>query len=181
MNYNTLRFHAAQLKKSFDVVKKFVCRFAAFSRSRSSTAPLLKHIHWLPVSALIQFKIALLTFKSLHAIAPSYLSSLVRPYVPLRALCSSSAHQLCIPHVSTIFGLRGFRSAGPTIWNSLPLSVKSCSTIHTFNKQLKTHLFASAFPSSWIVLDAPLIRWSPFIYLFGCPWFCAYLNVCYYF
>ena len=110
--------------------------------------PLLKHLHWLPVSARIHFKIALLTFKSLHAIAPSYLSSLVRPYVPSRALRSSSAHQLCVPHVSTVFGLRGFRSAGPTIWNSLPLSVTSCSTIHTFKKQLKTHLFASAFPSS---------------------------------
>ena len=73
------------------------------------------------------------------------------------------------------------RSAGPTIWNSLPLSVTSCSTINTFEKQLETHLFASAFPSSWIVLDAPLIRWSPFIYLFGCPWFCACINVCYYY
>ena len=125
--------------------------------------------------------VALLTFKSLHAIAPSYLSSLVHPYVPSRALRSSSAHQLCVPHVSTVFGSRGFRSAGPTIWNSLPLSVTSCSTIHTFKKQLKTHLFASAFPSSWIVLDAPLIRWSPFMYLFGCPWFCACLNVCYYY
>ena len=149
--------------------------------TRSSTAPLLKHLHWLPVSARIHFKIALLTFKSLHAIAPSYLLSLVRSYVPSRALRSSSAHQLCVPHVSTVFGSRGLRSAGPTIWNSLPLSVTSCSTIHTFKKQLKTHLFASAFPSSWIVLDAPLIRWSPFMYLFGCPWFCACLNVCYYY
>ena len=119
-------------------------------KSRTSSAPLLKHLHWLPVSARIHFKIALLTFKSLHAIAPSYLSSLVRPYVPSRALRSSSAHRLCVPHVSSVFGSRGFRSAGPAIWNSLPLSVTSCSTIHTFKKQLKTHLFSSAFPSSWI-------------------------------
>ena len=80
-----------------------------------------------------------------------------------------------------VFGSRGFRSAGPAIWNSLPLSVTTCSTIQTFKKQLKTHLFASAFPSSWIVLNAPLIRWSPLIYLSGCPWFCACLNVCYYY
>ena len=129
-------------------IQNTLARVVTFSRPRSSTAPLLKHLHWLPVSARIHFKIALLTFKSLHAIAPSYLSSLVRPYVPSRALRSSSAHQLCVPHVSTVFGSRGFRSAGPTIWNSLPLSVTSCSTIHTFKKQLKTHLFASAFPSS---------------------------------
>ena len=40
----------------------------------------------------------------------------------------------------------------------------SCFAIHTFKKQLKTHLFASAFPSSSIVLNAPLIQWSTLIY-----------------
>ena len=92
-----------------------LARVVTFSRSRSSTATLLKHLHWLPVSVRINFKIALLTFKSLHAIAPLYLSSLVRPYVPSRALRSSSAHQhqLCVPHVSTVFSSRGFRSALP--------------------------------------------------------------------
>ena len=121
-------------------------RVVTLSKSRSSTVPLLKHLHWLPVSARIHFKIALLTFKSLHVIAPSYLSSLVRPYVPSRALRSSSAHQLFVPHVSTVFGSHGFRSAGPNIWNSLPLSVTFCTTINTLKKQLKTHLFVSASP-----------------------------------
>ena len=99
----------------------------------------LKNLDFLPLirptSALFQTRIR-------------FQSSLVRPYVPSRALRSSSAHQLCVPHVSTVFGLRGFRSASPAIWNSLPLLVKPCSTIHTFKKQLMTHLFASAFPSS---------------------------------
>ena len=52
-------------------IQNTLARVVTFSRSRSSTAPLLKHLHWLPVSARIHFKIALLTFKSLHAIAPS--------------------------------------------------------------------------------------------------------------
>ena len=91
-------------------------------------------------------KSSLLTFKSLHTIAPSYISSLIRPYVPSRALRSSSAQRLCVPHVSSVFGSRGFRLAGPAIWNSLPLSVTTCSTIHTFKKQLKTHLFPQPSP-----------------------------------
>ena len=127
-------------------IQNTLARVVTCFKSQSSSAPLLKHLHWLPVSARIHFKIALLTFKSLHTIAPSYLSSLIRPYVPSRALRSSSAHRLRVPHVSSIFSSRGFRSAGPAIWNSLPLSVTSCSTIHTFKKQLKTHLFSSASP-----------------------------------
>ena len=114
-------------------------------RTLGPALPSVETLHWLPVSARIHFKIALLTFKSLHIIAPTYLSSsLIRPYVPSRALRSSSAQRLCVLYVSSVFGSRGFRSAGPAIWNSLPLSVTSCSTIHTFKKQLKMHLFPSS-------------------------------------
>ena len=49
-------------------IQNTLARVVTCSRSRSSSAPLLKHLHWLPVSARIHFKIALLTFKSLHAI-----------------------------------------------------------------------------------------------------------------
>ena len=132
-------------------------QWISLNLSLHTVAPLLKHLNWLPVSARIHFKIALLTFKSLHTIAPPYL-------IPHSSLCSFARPPLFQRSVSLCptcqlrFRLSGFRSAGPAIWNSLPLSVTTCSTIQTFKKQLKTHLFASAFPSSWIVPNAPLIR-----------------------
>ena len=39
---------------------------------------------------------------------------------------------------------------------------------YTFKKQLKTRLFATAFDPhyySWIVLDVPLFRWSPSLFI----------------
>ncbi len=39
-----------------------------------------------------------------------------------------------------------FSVAAPTIWNQFPVTIKSSETIHTFRKQLKTHLFEIAFP-----------------------------------
>ena len=60
------------------------------------TAPLLKHLHWLPVSYRIQYKIALLTYKSLHSTASPYLSSLIQSYNPTRNLRSSNAHRHCL-------------------------------------------------------------------------------------
>ena len=143
-------------------IQNTLARVVACSRSWSSSAPLLKHLHWLPVSARTHFKIALLTFKSLHTIAPSYLSSLIRPDVPSRALRSSSAQRICVPHVSSVFGSRGFRSG----WSSnlgIPYhsQLLPASPFILSRKQLKTHLFASASPSSWIIVfDAPLIRLS---------------------
>jgi len=46
------------------------------------------------------------------------------------------------------FGARGFRSAAPTIWNSLPSHVRSCETLTTFRRHLKAHFFHSALPTA---------------------------------
>ena len=32
--------------------------------------------------------------------------------------------------------------SGPTIWNSLPLSIRSCISVASFKRNLKTHLFS---------------------------------------
>ena len=117
----------------------------------------------------------------LHICRPSFVLMF------LRVLSALLVHINFVFHMSsTVFGSRGFRSASPgSDRPAQPFGIPYCSQLRraplSFKKQLKTHLFASAFPSSWIFLDAPLIRWSPFIYLFGCPWFCACLNVCYYY
>ena len=51
---------------------------------------------------------------------------------PTRTLRLSSAHRLITPLVRTCFGSRGFRVAGPSIWNSLPCAVKSSTSIYSF-------------------------------------------------
>jgi len=39
--------------------------------------------------------------------------------------------------VEYIFGSRAFRIAAPTVWNSLPPHVRSCTTLTTFRKHFK--------------------------------------------
>ena len=51
-----------------------------------SVTPLLKLLHWLPVQQRIEYKLLLLTFKCLAGLAPVYLTDLMVPYVPTRAL-----------------------------------------------------------------------------------------------
>ena len=51
-------------------------------------------------------------------------------------------------YLHEIFGARGFRSAAPAIWNSLPSNVRSYYTITTFRRHLKSHLFHSAFATA---------------------------------
>ena len=111
------------------------------SRFSSHSADLLKTLHWLPVTERIKFKIATLTFKALHYGKPDYLANLVSYYRPSRTLRSMDSHLLTVPDIRTELGRRSFRYAAPTIWNSLPLHIRTCPTLSLFCSWLKTHLF----------------------------------------
>jgi len=92
----------------------------------------------------IQYKIAVLSYKVLHDTVPQYLGPLTRVAdVPgRRALHSASTDRLEVPYfkLSTIGG-RAFPVAASQIWNSLPDTVISASTLQSFQHQLKAFLF----------------------------------------
>src|SRR5207245_7380397 len=94
----------------------------------------------------IKFKIASLTFKTMLHKQPSYLHDLLKPYQPSRPLRSSDLHLLDVPDVFSARGRRSFLFAAPTIWNSLPISLRCSSSVASFLSGLKTHLFSLRFP-----------------------------------
>ncbi|XP_010793755.1 proto-oncogene vav-like [Notothenia coriiceps] len=53
--------------------------------------PTLFNLHWLPVKFCITYKLLLITYKSLHALSPQYLTDLLHPYIPSRTLRSSDS------------------------------------------------------------------------------------------
>ena len=79
--------------------------------------------YWLPIEWYIKFKIAALLFKALETGLPPYLFQQLLPYVPTRALRSSSSKflQIQIPRTNLRFGSRSFRVSAPTTWNSVNL------------------------------------------------------------
>uniref|UniRef100_A0AAZ1XBQ8 Reverse transcriptase domain-containing protein n=1 Tax=Oreochromis aureus TaxID=47969 RepID=A0AAZ1XBQ8_OREAU len=111
--------------------------------------PVLASLHWLPIRYRIQFKILLLTFKTINKLAPSYLSELLKPHTPARTL-RSATQQLLIQPRSRLKsrGDRAFALAAPVLWNTLPLDLRASDSIALFKSRLKTHLFNLAFPSS---------------------------------
>jgi len=79
---------------------------------------------------------------------PVYLSESVQPVSsnPVRQrLRSATSLDYIVPRKKTKFGNRAFSVAGPTVWNSLPESVKSAETLSTFKRKLKTYLFNISF------------------------------------
>ena len=43
---------------------------------------MLRSLHWIPVAQRIDFKTALLEYKSLHGLAPKYISDMLETYEP---------------------------------------------------------------------------------------------------
>ena len=74
---------AIELKK-LQKVQNSVARILTGASKYDHITPVLKQLHWLPVSARIEYKILMLTFKCLHGLAPHYLQALVPKYEPVR-------------------------------------------------------------------------------------------------
>ena len=53
---------------------------------------------------------------------------------------------ICLYLEKTNAEKRSFSSCAPSLWNSLPLSVRSSTSVATFRKCLKIYLFDLAFP-----------------------------------
>ena len=54
---------------------------------------------------------------------------------------------LRVRRMRTHFGDRAFSAAGPRCWNSLPSVICLADLVDSFKAQLKTYLFAKAYPS----------------------------------
>ena len=139
---NIAKQDLSKLQRVQNCLARVVLRAPRFSPS----LPLLKQLHWLPVNYRIQFKLSTLTYRALAIHQPPYLASLLHFSNIPRQLRSSTSEQLSIPRTKLNLGKRAFSVAAPIIWNELPTTLKSCESLASFRKNLKTYLFKIAFP-----------------------------------
>ena len=130
--YGSSQANIHKLQRVQNVIAKLVCA------SNACSSDALYSLHWLPINQRIKFKLASLTFKLLQHQSPSYLASLIIPYLPSRALRTQGQQLLAKPHVKTAIGSRPLRVAASTIWNSLPLHVRQSPSFDSFKRNLKT-------------------------------------------
>ena len=137
-------------QKILQKVQNSCVRFLFGRRIRKwdSVKPYLKEAHFLPVKQRIDFKIALLTFKCINNIAPDYLKKCIKlKEQPTKLLRNDEDYFLLnVPPIPNYKRTdRSFSYASPSVWNSLPYHLRTCSNISLFKKQLKTFLFEQAF------------------------------------
>ena len=135
-----------KLIDKLQLIQNSAARILTRTRRREHIRPVLAGLHWLPVSHRIDFKILLTVFKAQHGLAPSYISDMLSFYDPARALRSTDAKLLRTPTPPRKkIGDAAFVCYAPKRWNALPIDIRSATTIDSFKKQLKTHLFTLAY------------------------------------
>ena len=128
LHHNIALKDILKLQRVQNCLARVVTRSTRFSHS----APLLKSLHWLLVRYRIIVKICTITYQALPSKQPAYLHSLLTPARQPRQLRSSNSNLLFVFSVKTNVGTIAFSVAAPTLWNSLPVSVKSVGNIATF-------------------------------------------------
>ncbi len=83
--------------KPLQLIQNAAARMVFNEPKKAHVAPLFIRLHWLPVAALIKFKVLMCAYKTTIGAAPIYLNSLVQTYVPSRSLRSASEQCLVVP------------------------------------------------------------------------------------
>ncbi len=126
-----------------------MCAKLVLSRRKSDSSKQSLHdLHWLPIKTRIEFKILTYMFNSSIGNAPAFLTELLSTPISKRNLRSSASSIGCfnVPfNKKRTFSDRSFGTVGPKLWNNLPLSLRQCTSIDTFKKQLKTYFFDDFF------------------------------------
>ena len=114
----------------------------------TSISPVLHELHWLKVEYRIQYKILMLVYRGINNLAPAYITDFLQPvFCSHYSLRSNDSNELePLKTRCTTLGDRSFAAAGPELWNDLPQFIRNATSLNTFKKLLKTHLFRKCYP-----------------------------------
>ena len=132
-----------KLQRTQNLLARVVMRQPKYSHAR----PLLRSLHWLPITQRIEYKLAVLTFNIRSKSTPEYLHCLLSDRATRSSMClrSSCRPILAVRRTRTNIGARAFSIAAPTIWNGLPVDIQQSDSLYSFRKKLKTFLFSAAY------------------------------------
>ncbi len=137
--------------RQLQLIQNAAARILTRTRKSEHITPVLRSLHWLPVTCRIDFKVLLLVYKSLNGLGPKYIAEMLKEYKPNRPLRSLGSSQLEIPRVHTKQRESAFSYFAACSWNQLPEEIRCAEILSTFKSRLKTHLFSCAYLNSCFI------------------------------
>ena len=118
-------------------VQNSAARLITRNKKFDHITPVMKELHWLPISQRIVYKILLITCKALNSCAPIYIGDMLQPLKSTMNLRSSMKGLLAVPPIRLVtYGQRSFSYAAPKLWNELPDTVRHSESLSVFETKL---------------------------------------------
>ena len=137
-------------------VQNLAAKVTLGKQKSNSSTECLKTLHWLPIKYKIDYKICTLVFKCFHAMAPTYLTKLIKIKQQARQELRSADinNILDVPKMKRkTFALRAFSVYGLRIWNALPDSLRTSSNYDKF--RTSKHISSYKHTLKLIVVKCP--------------------------
>ena len=112
------------LLRKLQSVQNATARLITGTRRRDHIMPVLCELHWLPIRERIKFKVACLVRQSRSGHAPVYLADDCC-LVSDSTRRSADVPTCMLPQTLSSYGDRTFAAAGPRLWNTLPVQLRS--------------------------------------------------------
>ena len=89
---------------------------------------------------------SVLMFKSIHGLVPDYLANVITMQIEVtnRETRSCNENNVHVPSVNLEFTKNCFSYIGATNWNSLPDSLKQCSSLDIFKKEARKYFYLTS-------------------------------------
>jgi hypothetical protein len=127
------------LLKRLEAVSNSALRIVARKRKFDHlTEARLQHL-WLPVESRQIIRILVLVYTSLHSRRPAYLADILQ-LQENRHTRSQTQQLLVVPRTAGRMADRSFSVAGPSLWNTIPLSIRQASRVEVFRTQVTKFL-----------------------------------------
>ena len=104
-------------------------------------------LKWLPLQLRIKQRKAVMVFKSLNGLLPSYMRNLFVNIseVNTRSTRLSNKNNLYVPSFNVNIYKNSLAVSGAMIWNDIPEKIKNCNDEHSFSKSLYQHYLSDYY------------------------------------
>ena len=124
--------------KPLEKVLKNSLRFVYSLKQRQTVSSYYKESHILPVALRIKYKTSEFVYKIINQLSPSYLNNIIQlKPMSIRNLRSNNDNFILLQSCYS----NSIEYAMVSNWNELPYNIRTCSSLKSFKKQLKTHYF----------------------------------------
>ena len=136
--------------KQVQRVQNSAARSLVGAKRRDHITPILKSLHWLPITRRVDYKLLVLVYNALYGTGPEYIRELLTIYESGREGLRSSLNVTTLVEPRTHLvtgGYRSFEKASACLWNAVPVPLRNVNSLEGFKSGLKTYLYNETYKS----------------------------------